>query len=187
MLNILIVEDESLLATTLKHLVELNPRYQVTAIAADFAEAIAAVEERKPNLALVDLQLANGSTGFSVAAKLNELDIPCLFTSGKAPSFPVPDLAMGCLSKPFNEEDLFRALTAAEDLLRGRETLRPRLPEALEMYSVAEPEPEPAWVPDVDSAPTLRKRIARWWNSRPITRLRRRLLSDPLAIRRVRV
>lgn len=126
MLNILIVEDEPLFADTLKHLVELNPLYSVTGIAEDSASALAAIAERRPDLALVDLQLAHGSTGFSVAVKLQEMDIPCLFTSGKAPSFPMPDLALGCLVKPFSEDDLVRALKAAEDSLRGREGLRLR-------------------------------------------------------------
>ena len=83
----------------------------------------------------VDLQLAHGSTGFSVAAKLAEMEIPCLFTSGKAPSFPIPDLALGCLVKPFSEEDLVRALKAAEDIVRGRERLRPSRPDNLRLYA----------------------------------------------------
>ena len=42
MLRILIVEDEPLFAQTLRHLVELNPRYEVTAVAEDSASALAA-------------------------------------------------------------------------------------------------------------------------------------------------
>jgi DNA-binding NarL/FixJ family response regulator len=138
-LNILIVEDEPLLASTLKHLVELNPCYRVTGIADDYTSAIAAAGAERPDLALVDLQLANATSGFSVAAKLHELGILCLFTTGKAPGFPVPDLAIGCLAKPFEEADLARALSEAEDILRGREKLvrLRRLPEQLEMYSGA--------------------------------------------------
>ncbi|QPQ55039.1 response regulator [Allosphingosinicella flava] len=161
MLNILIVEDEPLLARTLKQLVELNPRYIVTAVADDVDSAIAAVEDRRPDLALVDLQLARGSTGFSVAAKLAEMDIACLFTSGKAPPFPMPDLALGCLAKPFAEEDLVRALKTAEDLIRGRERLRPSLPAALSLYKAEEPLPAPGdeWVPDVPDRRPLWVRI----------------------------
>ena len=135
MLRILIVEDEPLFAETLKHLVELNPLYSVTALVEDRIGALAAVAERRPDLALVDLQLAHGSTGFSVAAKLNELGIPCLFTSGKAPSFPMTDLALGCLVKPFSEEDLVRALKTAEDMIRGRERLRPSRPTNLRLFA----------------------------------------------------
>lgn len=139
MLKILIVEDEPLLAGTLKHLVELNPRYRVTAIADDFASATTAASEERPDLALVDLQLANATSGFSVAAKLHELGILCLFTTGKAPGFPLPDLAIGCLAKPFDEADLARALSEAEDILRGRDKLvrLRRLPDQLEIYSEA--------------------------------------------------
>lgn len=135
MLNILVVEDEPLFAQTLRDLIELNPLYRVTDTAEDSIGALAAVAERRPDLALVDLQLAHGSTGFSVAAKLAEMDIPCLFTSGKAPSFPIPDLALGCLVKPFSEEDLVRALKAAEDIVRGRERLRPSRPDNLRLYA----------------------------------------------------
>ena len=67
MLNILVVEDEPLFAETLKYLVELNPRYVVTDVAEDYGSALAALHARRPDLALVDLQLARGSTGFSVA------------------------------------------------------------------------------------------------------------------------
>ena len=87
-----------------------------------------------PDIALLDLHLARGSTGFSVAVKLAELDVPVLFVSGKAPSFPMPDLALGCLMKPFTAEDVHRSLAMAEDMLRGRETLRPKLPHNLTLY-----------------------------------------------------
>lgn len=148
MLNILVVEDEPLFATTLKYLIELNPRFEVTGTADDAESALASVKERRPDLALVDLQLANGSTGFTVAARLAELKIPCLFTSGKPPSFPVPDLALGCLMKPFNEDDLVRALKTAEDSIRGRARVRPSRPPNLRIYAeedaIAEPSAPPA-------------------------------------------
>lgn len=168
MLKILIVEDEPLLAVTLKHLIELNPRFHVTHLAEDFDTALAAVEERRPDLALIDLQLARGSTGFSVAVKLNEMGIACLFTTGKAPSFPMPDLALGCLTKPYTEEDVVRALKAAEDKLRGRERLRPSLPENLHLYSVGENVQQPveqivlempAFLP---VRPSFRDLLSRW-------------------------
>ena len=172
MLKILIVEDESLLATTLKHLIELNPRYQVTHIVDDFDSALAAVEERQPDLALIDLQLARGSTGFSVAVKLNELGVACLLTTGKAPPFPMPDLALGCLTKPYTEEDVVRALKTAEDKLRGRERLRPSLPDNLQIYS----SDIPAEIRSVESfleitpastKPSIRLRLSRWLSNLP--------------------
>jgi two-component system, response regulator PdtaR len=136
LLNILVVEDDPLLAETVKSLIELNPRFQVTALAYDLASAVAAAEARKPDLALVDLQLANGSSGYAVAARLRDFGVACLFTTAKAPGFAVRDLAIGCLQKPYREEDLVRALIEAEDILKGRPKLilRQRLPEPLEIY-----------------------------------------------------
>jgi len=163
-LNILIVEDEPLLADTLKRLIELNPLYRVTGIADDLDSALAAAEVDPPELALVDLQLANGSSGYGVAARLHDRGIACLFTTGRAPGFAVSDLAMGCLSKPFREEDLVRALSEAEDILRDRPriVLRPRLPEQLQIYTAAPPVEEPTpWLPPVRSRTSLWARLLR--------------------------
>lgn len=161
MLRILIVEDDSQLAITLKYLVEDNPRYRVVAMAEDADQAIVAAEEHEPDLVLLDLHLAHSTTGFSVAVRLNDLDVPCLFVSGKAPKFPMPDLALGCLMKPFTAEDVHRSLAAAEDLLRGRETLRPKMPDNLTLYDTNdEPAPpEPGFIP---SKRSLRTRLEHW-------------------------
>ncbi len=83
---------------------------------------------------LLDLQLARGSTGFMVAARLSDLGIPVLFVSGNAPNFPMPDLALGCLAKPLTAEEVHCSLAIVEDILRGRETLRRKLPANLTLY-----------------------------------------------------
>jgi CheY-like chemotaxis protein len=165
MLNILVVEDEPLLARTLAQLIELNPLYRVTGTADDLASALAAAEAQRPDLALVDLQLARGASGFRVAAKLQDLGILCLFTTARPPAFPVTDLAIGCLSKPFEEADLARALAEAEDILRGRKklVLRRRLPEPLQLYGET---PGPAEAADAGWVRRLTGRtspLARLW------------------------
>ncbi len=166
MLRILIVEDDSQLATTLKYLVEDNPRYRVVGMADDADSAISQAEANDPDIALLDLHLARGSTGFSVAVRLAELQVPVLFVSGKAPSFPMPDLALGCLMKPFTAEDVHRSLGMAEDILRGRETLRPKIPENLTLYEQAEEQPaasvQPGFIP---SRPSLKTRLEHWISS----------------------
>jgi len=173
-LKILIVEDDVQLATTLKYLVEDNPRYRVVATANDLDSAVAAAQQHLPDLALVDLRLAHGTTGFSVAVRMGDFDIPCFFITGKAPDFPMPDLALGCLMKPFTAEDVHRSLSMAEDLLRGRETLRPKLPDNLTIYQSAEepqapetnfiPITEPGYIP---SKPSLRTRLEHWISGHP--------------------
>lgn len=164
MLKILVVEDDVQLASTIKYLVEDNPRYRVVATAEDADGAIAAAEQYQPHLALVDLHLANGSTGFAVAVRLHDLDIPCLFVSGKAPSFAMPDLALGCLMKPFTAEEVHRAIGLAEDRLRGRDSLRMRLPRNLHVYDQPEIQAEVAGF--IPSRRSLRTRLEHWISAR---------------------
>ena len=161
MLRILVVEDDRQLAETLKYQIEDNPRYRVVGTAEDAEGAIAAVEEHEPDLVLLDLHLAHGTTGFSVAVRLNDFGVPCLFVSGKAPRFPMPDLALGCLMKPFTAEDVHRSLAMAEDMLRGRETLRPKLPSNLTIYEPIDelPQPELGFIP---SKRSLWTRLEHW-------------------------
>jgi len=165
-LRILIVEDDFQLASTLKYLVEDNPRYRVVATADDADSAIAAAAEHDPDLVLLDLHLAHGSTGFSVAARLSENGAACLFVSGKAPTFPMPDLAIGCLMKPFTAEDVHRSLAMAEDMLRGRETLRPKLPHNLTLYEQADDHHiDQAYGENrgfIPSRPSLKTRLEHW-------------------------
>lgn len=163
MLKILIVEDDGPLAQTLRYLIEDNPRYRVVGIAEDLPGALELLDAQEPDLALVDLHLARRSTGFSVAVRLNDAGVPCLFVTGRAPGFAMPDLALGLLLKPFTGDDVHRALALAEDMMRGRETLRPRLPRNLQLFDTVEPEPAvapaPAFLPPRRG---FRARLERW-------------------------
>lgn len=161
MLKIMIVEDDTALATTIKYLIEDNPRYSVIATVDDAESAIAAAELELPDLALVDLHLARGTTGFSVAVRLHDIDVPSLFVTGKSPGFPMPDLALGCLLKPFTAEEIHRALAMAEDRLRGRETLRPKVPANLTMYEDGNSEVQQV-TGFIPSRPSLRTRFEHW-------------------------
>ena len=167
MLKILIVEDERPLAETLSYLVEDNPRYRVVGIAEDMPSALELLHHGQPDLALVDLHLARGSTGFAVAVRLNDAGVPCLFVTGRPPGFAMPDLAIGLLLKPFTGNDVHRALALAEDVMRGRETLRPRIPRNLQLFGIEE---EPAPAPQTAAVPErygferhgLKARLERW-------------------------
>lgn len=162
MLRILIVEDDRQLATTLKYLVEDNPRYQVVAIADDLDSALEQAELHRPDLALVDLRLAHGTTGFSVAVRLNDHETPVLFVTGQAPDFPMPDLALGCLMKPFTAEDVHRSLAMAEDIMRGRETFRQKMPQNLTMYDITIETPVEGQAGFIPSRRSLKTRLEHW-------------------------
>ena len=169
MLRILIVEDDAQMAATLKYLVEENAFYSVVGTADDAESALSAVDEYNPDVVLLDLHLARGSTGFTVAVKLAERNILCLIVSGKAPQFSMADLAIGSLAKPFTGDELHRSLALAEDILRGRETLRSKMPANLTLYGPTDHDnmDEPAYpAASLSLKKRVAYRIANWMEKR---------------------
>ena len=77
--DVLIIEDEPLIAIDLESLVE-GLGHTVTAVARTHTEALAAVKARTPGLILADIQLADGSSGLdAVNDLLQQLDVPVIF------------------------------------------------------------------------------------------------------------
>jgi len=72
-------------------------------------------------------------------------------------------LALGCLQKPFTAEDVHRSLGMAEDLMRGRETLRPKIPANLTLYDSViggdEDGMQPGFIP---SRRSFKTRLEHW-------------------------
>ena len=170
MLRILIAEDDATVASTLQHLIEENPLYSVVGIVDGAEAAIKLASEVLPDLALLDLQLAGGSTGFAAAAQLGELGIMCLFVSGKAPAFEMTDLAIGCLAKPFTADDLHVSLSIAEDMLRDRAFARSRLPGNLTLYGGSVPSEDSGssdqTQPEIrPTRPSFKTRLIYWLNA----------------------
>lgn len=113
MLNILIVEDEADVAQTLRELVEFDDRGHVVAVAQELNGALAAADEHRVDVALIDIHLADLSTGYGVASELSGRGIRCIFVTGSEPPFPMPELALGCIAKPCTVEAVQSALDAA--------------------------------------------------------------------------
>lgn len=113
MTNILLVEDDPLVAMTLGSLIELELGYRVVAIADSLSTTHEALAQHRVELALVDIQLARLSTGYSVAGELTKLGIPCIFVTGNVPPFPMPEFAIGCIAKPFSAAAIAEALHIA--------------------------------------------------------------------------
>jgi CheY-like chemotaxis protein len=77
--NILIIEDEALIAMDLQSLVE-NLGHDVQGVARTRKEAAALAKDRKPGLILADIQLADGSSGIdAVNDLLNAFEVPVVF------------------------------------------------------------------------------------------------------------
>jgi CheY-like chemotaxis protein len=77
--NILIIEDEALIAMDLQSLVE-NLGHDVQGVARTRGEAVTIAKQRKPGLILADIQLADGSSGIdAVNDLLNAFEVPVIF------------------------------------------------------------------------------------------------------------
>ncbi|MCB1503371.1 MAG: response regulator [Hyphomicrobiaceae bacterium] len=77
--DILIIEDEPLIALDLEQLVT-DIGHNVNEIARTHREAVAAVKQKRPGLVLADIQLADGSSGLSAVNEiLQDVDVPVIF------------------------------------------------------------------------------------------------------------
>lgn len=84
MLNALIVEDDADVAAVLRDIVEIDGRFRVVEIVGDAAASARATIEHDIDCALVDIQLACGSSGYGVACDLTRQGVACLFVTGHA-------------------------------------------------------------------------------------------------------
>jgi CheY-like chemotaxis protein len=79
--DVLIIEDEALIALSLESLVE-NLGHNVVGVARTRAEAAAIARRRRPGLILADIQLADGSSGLdAVNDLLNLFEVPVIFVT----------------------------------------------------------------------------------------------------------
>jgi CheY-like chemotaxis protein len=110
-LRILIVEDEILIALELESLLQ-DSGHDVVGIAATSEEAVALAEDMRPDLALVDIHLADGPTGVDVSRHLADaLAITVLFMTANANRIPEDCAgARGVISKPYTERGVRQAI-----------------------------------------------------------------------------
>lgn len=120
--NVLIVEDEALVAFDNEHFLT-DSGFKVVATVDRVADAIGLVESGTTvDLVLADVSLADG-TGIDVARAANGRDVPVLFVTGNCP-VEAQEVAIGCLAKPYTQRDLLDAILAIDATLAGREPKR---------------------------------------------------------------
>ncbi|WP_293354504.1 response regulator [Phenylobacterium sp.] len=130
--RLLIVEDEILAAMSLKDELE-DAGYRVMDLTCRHEEALTAVRDCKPDLALVNIRLQGRDDGIDLARDLCGLDIPVLFISGQVSRARTARThAVGSLPKPYSPADMVRAVAYLLAHLRGDET--PPRPKNLEVF-----------------------------------------------------
>jgi len=129
---LLIVEDQVLLAMELKDGLE-EGGYRVLDLAVRHQEALSFAREVKPDLALVNIELANGDDGVALARDLKALGIPVLFISGQPDRARIEKaVAIASLAKPYSAPDMVRAVDYLFRHEHGDESLPG--PPRLEMF-----------------------------------------------------
>ena len=118
-IKVLIVEDEALIAMELEGLVE-DAGHTVAGWASTAEEAMVLVEATKPDLAFVDLQLADGYTGMDVARFIGEKHRSIVVFMTANPRWLPDDLqgAVGVMAKPYTMNGVLAALRYLHEGIR---------------------------------------------------------------------
>lgn len=116
-LNILIIEDEGLIAINTQILLE-DMGHHVMAVAHTGKSALEAAEEEVPDLALVDIKLKGSMSGIETARELNgRLNVPVLYITGNTDRKTLDEALsinnLGLLQKPFDDIELEEAIISA--------------------------------------------------------------------------
>lgn len=121
-LRILIVEDEVLIALELEGLLQDNG-HEPVGIAANSKEAVELAHSLRPDLALVDVHLADGPTGVEVCRALSkDENTAVLFMTANAKRVP-DDFAGACgiIPKPYTGRSVRNAVRYVAERLQGRD------------------------------------------------------------------
>ena len=125
MLKIMIAEDDLMIADMVEEIL-VESGYEVCGIARTVAEGVALGRLHKPDLAVIDLRLADEGLGTEIAAQLSALGkLGVLYASANI-SRQMLDSAHGdaCLSKPYGSADLVRALQIVADIVATGTTVQ---------------------------------------------------------------
>jgi DNA-binding LytR/AlgR family response regulator len=127
-LDVLIVEDEAILMMDLEMIVE-DAGNRVVADAASFDEVVDLPDALQPHLALVDVQLANGSSGIEVAKLIRNRwpDAAIVFVTANPKQLPENYCgAHGVIPKPFSRLGMAAAINYIVEGVRNPPPLSPR-------------------------------------------------------------
>ncbi|MGE0587583.1 MAG: LytR/AlgR family response regulator transcription factor [Cyclobacteriaceae bacterium] len=116
-IKLLIVEDEMIIANDMKMMLE-SIGYEISGIAKSVEKAIDILNEKKPDLALIDINLGKGMEGITLGLIVKDNHhIPFIFCTSYSDKKTVDEAKQvhpaSYLVKPFNKEDLFVAIEIA--------------------------------------------------------------------------
>lgn len=126
-MNILITEDEPILAEELETIVK-DLGHQVVGVASTLGSAVRLAEKSQCDLALVDVYLRDGTTGPALARHLAQnRNAAVIFTTSNPGRLPA-DLASACgvLTKPLSEHSVKSAIRFVNECLAAGRAMHPK-------------------------------------------------------------
>ncbi|HZQ91618.1 MAG TPA: response regulator [Terriglobales bacterium] len=139
MIRVLIVDDEPLARERLRTLLAAAPDCELAGEASDGAQAVAAIQQTRPDLVFLDVQMPEVD-GFDVLAALDHENMPeVVFVTAydKYALHAFERQAIDYLLKPFDNQRFYRALERARTVLEARRQrqLNPALLRLIEQVS----------------------------------------------------
>jgi DNA-binding response OmpR family regulator len=109
MLKVMIAEDDLMIADMIEEALA-GAGYETCGIARTVTQGVALGRLHHPDLAIVDMRLAEGDLGTDIVAQLADLGMGVLYASGNVPQVVSVATGGGCIAKPYQFNDLLRAL-----------------------------------------------------------------------------
>jgi CheY-like chemotaxis protein len=136
-LKVLIAEDDLMIADLAEEIL-VEHGYEVCGIARTVAEALVLARSHKPDLAILDLRLADGGLGTEIAAQLLPLGrVGVLYATGNASQLLLTKAdGDACLAKPYRSADLLRGLEIVANIITTGTALPP-FPPGFQLLSPA--------------------------------------------------
>jgi len=134
MLKVLIAEDDAIIAMLLEEFLTEHG-YEVIGIGQTVIEAVILGLEHKPNLAVLDLGLADGSLGTDIVTRLDDPKLGVLYATGHPNELTAAN-GHAYLRKPYGYRDLLRGLEVVSEILATGNALPP-YPPALQVLRPA--------------------------------------------------
>jgi DNA-binding response OmpR family regulator len=139
-LKVLIAEDDLIIADMVEDLL-VESGYEVCGIGRTVAESVALAQRHKPDLAVIDVRLADEGLGTDIPAQLDASDRPgVLYATANISTCLTTAEGQACISKPFRSPDLLRSLEIVVEIV-ATGTASPPFPHGFSVLPLASDRP----------------------------------------------
>ena len=132
---ILLVEDDALVAMVLEEALA-DAGHTVRGPVSTVTCGLEILKRGLPDLALVDINLRDGSCGIDLARELlSRWGVPSLFISGqRIEAYANRDAALGYIGKPYSPETVLASIEVVAHIMAGLPPPSPAVPRELELF-----------------------------------------------------